>query len=107
MQRWIITDRLRGKGKSFNASLLASERVSHAMIITGKRYISIKYMIAAGINRGFLNIITRPKSTGILGNPNPRARGVPNNRSSTTAVKAPESQPINEIPENFLIVTII
>ena len=46
-----------------------------------------------GIRKGFLSIMTTPKSAGIFGSPRVPAKAVPKNCSSHTATGAPMSQP--------------
>ncbi len=46
-----------------------------------------------GISIGFLSMIKKPKSAGILGRPKASASGVPTICSRITAISAPKSHP--------------
>jgi hypothetical protein len=53
---------------------------------------------------GWLNIITAPKSTGILDIPKARASGVPMSCSRSTATSAAMSQPSRGTPEYWALI---
>jgi len=90
--RWIATDTAGDTLKSQPASLFNTGPHSRGTMMIGKIYISNKNAKVPGIRRGFLRIVTAPKSAGILGNPKSSVSGSPTKRSSRTATRMPQNQ---------------